>query len=183
MTYLMLKDVPRYECLLGMANLHPELDPSACEAYLNLLRAGDEAYRKSEAYMTEHGMTPGRFTIMMFLYDKMTGETIPRTPADLADLAGVTRATITGLVDTLERDGFVNREHDAGDRRMMQIHMTPKGLSALRGILPGHFKQMASQMAALNEAERKTLVRLLNKIAASPPASHIEAKDAAAVSA
>ncbi|HEY5317412.1 MAG TPA: MarR family transcriptional regulator [Solirubrobacteraceae bacterium] len=181
MTYLMLKDLPRYECLLGMARLHPELDPSACEAYLNLLRAGDEAYRKSEAYMNEHGMTPGRFTIMMLFYDKMTGGTIPRTPAELADMGGVTRATITGLIDPLERDGFVNREHDAGDRRMMQIHMTPKGLNALRGILPGHFKQMAAQMSALNEGERKTLVRLLNKIAASSPASHIEAKTTSAV--
>jgi DNA-binding MarR family transcriptional regulator len=171
----MLKDLPRYECLLDIARLHPDLDPSACEAYLNLLRAGDEAYRRSETFMNEHGMTPGRFTIMMLLYDKLEGGAVPRTPAELADMAGVTRATITGLVDTLERDGLVTRENDSGDRRMMLIHMTPKGLATLRGILPGHFKQMAAQMASLNEHERKTLVRLLNKIAAHPPASHIVA--------
>jgi DNA-binding MarR family transcriptional regulator len=175
MPFLMLKDLPRYECLLGAARLHPELDPSACEAYLNLLRAGDEAYSKSEAFLVDHGMTPGRFTIMMLLYDKQEGSPIPRTPAELADMANVTRATITGLIDTLERDGLVTREHDAGDRRMMQIHMTPKGHSSLRGLLPGYFRQMASQMASLNEHERKTLVRLLNKIAAHPPSAHIEA--------
>jgi DNA-binding MarR family transcriptional regulator len=171
----MLKDVPRYECLLEAARLHPDLDPTACEAYLNLLRAGDEAYRRSEDFLSEHGMTPGRFTVMMLLYDKSQGTPVPRTPADLADKANVARATITGLVDTLERDGFVTREHDSGDRRMMLIHLTPKGHAALRQVLPGYFKQMAAQMAPLTEQERKTLVRLLNKIGGDVPSALAEA--------
>jgi DNA-binding MarR family transcriptional regulator len=169
----MLKDLPRYECLLEAMQRYPDLDPSACEAFLNLLRAGDEAYRRSEAFFTEHGMTPGRFTVLMLLFDKLSGASLPQTPAELADKAGVARATITGLVDTLERDGLVTRRHDSGDRRMMLIHLTPKGQAALEAMLPGHFKQMAAQMAALSEQERKTLVRLLNKVAAKEtPLAH-----------
>src|ERR1022692_4675180 len=83
----------------------------------------------------------------------------------LLETAGVTRATITGLVDTLERDGLVRREHDSDDRRMMLVHLTQKGHAALREILPGHFKRMAALMAPLSEHERKTLVRLLDKVA------------------
>ena len=173
MPLLMLKDLPRYECLLESMQRYPELDPSACEAYLNLLRAGDEAYRRSEAFFSEHGMTPGRFTVLMLLYDKLAGVSLERTPAELAEKAGVARATMTGLVDTLERDGLVTRKHDSGDRRMMLIHLTPKGQAALEAVLPGHFKQMAAQMAPLNEHERKTLVRLLNKVAGQErPAPH-----------
>jgi DNA-binding MarR family transcriptional regulator len=145
------------------------MDPTACEAYLNLLRAGDEAYRQSELFLNEHGMTPGRFTMLMLLFDKPLGAPHPRTPAELADMAGVTRATITGLLDTLERDGLVRREHDSGDRRMMLVHLTPKGQEALLAILPGHFRQMGAQMTALSEAERKTLVRLLSKIGGRAP--------------
>jgi len=176
MPLLMLKDLPRYECLLEVVRRHPDLDPSACEAYLNLLRAGDEAYRRSESFFNEHSMSPGRFTIMMLLYDKIEGHPIPQTPADLAEMAGVTRATITGLIDTLERDGLVTRAHDSGDRRMMLIHLTPKGHSALESVIPGHFKQMAAQMAPLSEHERKTLVRLLNKLAGDPASAHIETR-------
>ena len=179
MPLLMLKDLPRYECILEAVRLHPDLDPSACEAYLNLLRAGDEAYRRSEVFLSEHNMSPGRFTVMMLLYDKIGGKPVPQTPADLAEKAGVTRATVTGLVDTLERDGLVTREHDSGDRRMMLIHLTPKGHSALQEILPGHFKQMAAQMAPLSEHERTTLVRLLNKVAGIPSAAHIVVHSAA----
>jgi DNA-binding MarR family transcriptional regulator len=174
MTMLLLKDLPRYECLLEAVRKHPDLDPSACEAYLNLLRAGDEAYRRSEAFFSEHNMSPGRFTVMMLLYDKLEGHPIPQTPADLAEMAGVKRATMTGLIDTLERDGLVTRAHDSGDRRMMLIHLTPKGHSVLESVMPGHFKQMAAQMAPLSEHERKTLVRLLNKLGSDPASPHIE---------
>jgi len=165
MPLLMLKDLPRYECLLEAARSFPDLDPSACEAFLNLLRAGDEAYRQSEEFFNEHNISPGRFTVLMLLYDKLGGEPLPQTPAELAEKAGVTRATITGLVDTLERDGLVTREHDSDDRRMMLVHLTPRGLATLREILPGHFKRMAALMAPLSEHERKTLVRLLDKVA------------------
>jgi DNA-binding MarR family transcriptional regulator len=182
MPLLMLKDLPRYECLLEAVRRHPDLDPSACEAYLNLLRAGDEAYRRSESFFNEHNMSPGRFTIMMLLYDKIEGHPIPQTPADLAEMAGVTRATITGLIDTLERDGLVTRAHDSDDRRMMLIHLTPRGHTTLQSVIPGHFKQMAAQMAPLSENERKTLVRLLNKLAGDPAATHIETRHHSALS-
>jgi DNA-binding MarR family transcriptional regulator len=179
MPLLMIKDLPRYECLLEAVRRYPDLDPSACDAYLNLLRAGDEAYRRSENYFAEHGMSPGRFTILMLLYDKLTGEPLALTPAELAEKANVARATITGLVDTLERDGLVTRRHDADDRRMMLVHLTAKGQAALESILPGHFKQMAGQMAPLTEHERKTLVRLLNKVAGQGAAEAPEASVAA----
>ena len=88
MPLLMLKDLPRYECLLEAARTFPDLDPSACEAYLNLLRAGDEAYRQSENFLSEHNMSPGRFTVLMLLYDKLSGTPRAQTPAELADKAG-----------------------------------------------------------------------------------------------
>jgi len=173
MPHLLLKSIPRYECLLETSRLFPDLDPSACEAYLHLLRAGDEAYAQCEQYLNVYGMTPGRFTVLMQLYDKREGRPVPQTPADLAERAGVTRATMTGLIDTMVRDGFVTREHDSGDRRMMRIHLTAKGHETLRGLLPGYFKQVASQLAGLTEEERKTLVRLLNKIAVGAPAATV----------
>ncbi len=71
---------------------------------------------------------------------------------------------MTGLIDTLERDGFVKRDHDLDDRRMMSVRLTPKAEEFLQRFLPEHFKIMAAIMASLTEAERKSLVRLLAKI-------------------
>ena len=164
MPFLLLKQVPRYECLLEAARHFPDLDPSACEVFLHLMQTGDEAFRVTDANLSRHAISQGRFMVLMLLLDKQTNCPHPRTPAELADLANVTRATMTGLVDTLERDGLVKREPDLTDRRMMSVHLTDKGHDLLNAILPPHFRLMAALMDGLDEGERKTLVHLLTKI-------------------
>ena len=174
MPLLLLKDLPRYDCLLESAREFPDLDPSAAEAYLHLLRAGDDAFAVSERNLDAYGISQGRFCVLMLLWrsyhsreevpESATCGEGPRTPAELAECANVTRATMTGLIDTLERDGFVKREPDPNDRRMMSVRLTPKAESFLREFLPGHFRTTAQLMGTLSETERKTLVRLLTKI-------------------
>ena len=166
MPLLMLKDLPRYECLLEASREFPELDPSATEVFLNLLRTGDEAFRVVESHLARHNITQGGFSVLMALWGcgREPGVDSKLCPAALADRTSVTRATMTGLVDTLERDGLVRRAPDPNDRRMMTVELTPRGESRLREILPNHFRQMAWLMAPLSESERKTLVRLLTKL-------------------
>ena len=164
MPLLMMKDLPRYECLIEAAQTFPELDPSAADAFLHLLRAGDEAFKVTDEHLSRHQISHGRFTVLLLLLEKGEGCSKPHTPAELAEMAGVTRATMTGLVDTLERDGLVTRTPDPNDRRMMSVSLTEHGKARLEKILPGHFRRIAALMAPLSEAERKTLVGLLTKI-------------------
>jgi DNA-binding MarR family transcriptional regulator len=164
MAFLLIKNLPRYECLLEASKLFPDLDPSATEAFLNLLQAGDEAFRVVDSHFAEHNISQGRFMVLMLLLNKPTNCPQTRTPAELAGMAHVTRATMTGLIDTLERDHLVKREPDPDDRRMMSVTLTAKGRTLLEKMLPPHFKRMAWLMSPLNEKERKTFVSLLKKI-------------------
>jgi DNA-binding MarR family transcriptional regulator len=167
MRLLMLKDLPRYECLLEAAGEFPDLDPSATEAFLHLLRTGDEAFRVVTSHLAGHNVSQGRFSLLMSLWRccRQQQNCEPAlSPAELADRTGVTRATVTGLVDTLERDGLVTRTPDPADRRMMAVRITTKGERLLMKILPSHFQHMAWLMEPLDEDERRTMVRLLNKI-------------------
>src|SRR4051812_38877465 len=119
MPMLLLKNLPRYECLLEAAKEFPDLDPSAVEAFLHLLYSGDECFGAIESNLAQHNISQGRFGVLMALLNhcRQGGETAVLSPAELADRAGVTRATMTGLVDTLERDGLVTRAPDSQDRR------------------------------------------------------------------
>lgn len=175
MPLLLLKDLPRYECLLEAAKEFPDLDPSAAEAFLHVLHTGDELFGVSDRNLANHNISHGRFGVLMLLWRSLRPRAArllgcdecvpgPRTPAELADAAGVTRATMTGLIDTLERDGFVKREPDPDDRRMMSVRLTPAGEKFLIQFLPGHFKSIAKVMSPLTESERRTLVQLLGKI-------------------
>jgi DNA-binding MarR family transcriptional regulator len=185
MPLLMLKNLPRYECLLEASREFPDLDPSATEVFLHLLRAGDEAFRVVEAHLARHDITQGRFGVLMALWGQCQreGENAPLSPAEIADRTGVTRATVTGLIDTLERAGLVGRSPNSTDRRMTAVAITPRGEKLLKKILPEHFRQMAWLMEPLNEAERKLFVKLLIKVltrAGEQPAAHAAEKAAGA---
>ncbi len=166
MPLLMLKDLPRYECLLEAAEQHPELEPSAIETFMNLLRTADLVFSEQRRFMERISLSQGRFTVLMLL-NRCCEEGGVRTPAELAEQAGVTRATMTGLIDTLEKDGLVLREADPADRRALHVRLTPQGEAFVNGFLPDWFRQVAAIMAPLAEKERKQLVGVLQKLQAS----------------
>jgi DNA-binding MarR family transcriptional regulator len=180
MQRLVLKDLPRYECLVEASKEFPDLNPSACEAFMHLIRAGDEVTRVMDAHFASHSITHGRFIVMMLLLKKKAGG-CPQatTPAELADYASVSRATITGLLDSLERDGFVSREPDPTDRRQMSVNLTAQGLQFMHDILPAHFRLMTQLTEVLTDHERTTLTRLLAKICTQAAAVSPSAKQEA----
>ncbi|HZL47003.1 MAG TPA: MarR family transcriptional regulator [Opitutaceae bacterium] len=173
MPSLLLKEVPKYECLLERARCCPELDPSATEAFLHLMRTTTDVSAVFDAIHASHNISQGRLVVLMLLsHDPQR----PANPADLADRSNVTRATMTGLIDTLERDGFVKREHAPDDRRMMSLRLTDEGRAFLDKILPEYFRRIAALMSRLTEGERKTLVALMGKIQQGLPAINAPAK-------
>ncbi len=164
---LLLKEVPRYECLLERSRQYPELDPSATEAFLHLLATATDLMEALGTVHASHHISRGRFIVLMLLGRCMEK---PMNLADLADRAHVTRATMTGLIDTLVRDGYVNRDPAVEDRRMTLVRLTDAGKSFLDGILPDYFRRIAAVMGQLTERERKTLVALMGKIQPTIPA-------------
>ena len=60
----------------------------------------------------QHGVTIAGGGVLIML--AVRGEATPR---ELARRLWVNPATITGIIDTLERDGLVQRRRDAADRR------------------------------------------------------------------
>jgi DNA-binding MarR family transcriptional regulator len=161
MPLLMLKDVPRFECLLQAAESFPELEPTASEAFLHLLHTGDAVFAAKSEFLAAHGLSQGRFSVLMLL-NRRPDEAA--SPAELADEAAVTRATMTGLIDTLEKDELAVRETDPLDRRAVLVRLTKKGRALMRAVLPRFYRHVAEMMQPLGDSERKQLVRLLQKI-------------------
>jgi DNA-binding MarR family transcriptional regulator len=187
MSHLLLKEIPRYECLLEVSKRYPELNPMACEAFLHLIRTTDEMMRVHSEFFSRHNISKGRFIVLMLLCGDSPGMPHPKTPAELADMSICTRATMTGLIDSLEKDSFVRREPDTDDRRMMRITLTERGSKFVRSILPEHFRRITYLMSGLSESEQKTLVSLLGKIVErcvtlEPLSSNQGKKEAAGIS-
>ena len=84
--------------------------------------------------------------------------------SDLAESAGVTRATMTGLMDGLERDGFVKRYHLDEDKRRTNVKITKKGEDLLESIFPDYFLSIANLMSDVTDEERDIISNFLSKL-------------------
>lgn len=157
----MTAEAPRYTRLLEAARKHPELNADSCEVFLNVLHTGDAVSQVENQYLSRHGITPGRFAVMMLLGAE---EGLALKPSELAEATGVTRATMTGLLDTLERDKMVKRNADPSDRRAIRVHATTQGRSKLQELLPGYFRLVSAIPATLNKSEREQFAALTKKI-------------------
>jgi DNA-binding MarR family transcriptional regulator len=164
---LYLRDLPKYEAIEARASRYPEIDPAAVVSYLVLLRVASDVLDASDAYLARHNMSQGRFTVLMLL-NRNPDE--PMSPSDLAARSGVTRATMTGLLDNLERDKLVKRDADRHDRRMLLVQLTAKGRKLLDGMLPDYYRRIACLMSHLEEDEKKSMIDLLHRISAGLPA-------------
>jgi DNA-binding MarR family transcriptional regulator len=155
------KKIPRFEVIKEFAARYPEVDPGAVETFLTMLRTSVGMLHMAEARIAGYGLSRGRFAILMQLIHE-ADEGL--NPSELADRCIVTRATITGLLDGLEKDELIERKSDSQDRRSINIWLTPKGRELMEKILPSHFRSIAGLMSNLSDTERKELVRLLGKV-------------------
>ena len=105
-------------------------------------------------------------TILMLLENcpEEDGPDHSLSPSDLAEMCGVSRASISGLVDGLAKDGMVLRGADKRDGRGRPVRITAKGKRFLDKMLPAHFTWLARVMQNLDEDERHQLIALVSKI-------------------
>ncbi|NJR64263.1 MAG: MarR family transcriptional regulator [Leptolyngbyaceae cyanobacterium CRU_2_3] len=149
-----------HQTLLNLACRFPELDIMSAETCIAFLNAMADFQEAAAAYFSRYGLSMGKFTLLMQLFHADQQEI---TPSACADRAGVTRATITGLLDGLERDGWVKRKPIPGDRRMLRVELTKVGRERLVEMLPDHFCRTKKLTSYLTDAEKQTLIELLRK--------------------
>ena len=73
------------------------------------------------------------------------------TPSILAEKAGVSRATMTGLLDGLEQGHLIERLLTKADRRSTFIKLTEAGQAKLDIVMPDYYSRLRECMKAFNE--------------------------------
>jgi DNA-binding MarR family transcriptional regulator len=84
----------------------------------------------------------------------------------LAERLGVHISNITGILDRLVESGFVCREEDAGDRRLVVSRLTPKGEAMLGRLYDGRAAHVAAHLEHLSLEEISALHRGLEALLA-----------------
>lgn len=152
------------ERLRRLKDRFPDVDVSALEAYRALLEVATALQAAADERMARLGASQGRACLLMQL-DGCEQDAL--MPSALAQRMGVTRATVTGLIDGLEKDGLVRRERGEEDRRAVAVKLTAKGRASLSRILTEHYRSVTVLMTPLTEADRRELLGLLRKLASA----------------
>lgn len=152
----------KYQALLAQAQIRQlsDTDVEGMELCFQTLSLAAAIDRDCSALLAPHGLSEGRF-VLLFLLEAAGG---PLAPHTLAEQAGITRASVTSLLDGLEREALIQRKADQHDRRALIIELTPTGRALAGTLVAQHSRWIASLFAPLSPNERKQFARLLGKV-------------------
>jgi DNA-binding MarR family transcriptional regulator len=158
---LFLRQLPSEKAFKDFAERYPEMDPSATMCCGLLLLLSGDMIAALERYLGQHKLSQGRFytllTLLRFPEKKAC-------PSELAKRIGVTRATLTGFVNGLEKDGLVVREVNREDRRKILVHLTSEGNQKLESVIPEYYRRVRLVLQVLSEEERSQLMAFISQI-------------------
>lgn len=141
----------------------PSGEATATECAQNLMRTAQLFMDADARGLRRHGLSiPARI-----LLATLEGSAEPLSHSAIRDRLLVAGASVTSLVDTLERRGLVTRTRDKTDRRIVLVDLTTEGRSMVDSFLPEVTALHAAEFSVLDDAEREQLVILLAKVAAA----------------
>ena len=156
-----------------LARYSLDVDAQAVLVAARLMEAGAKLGSAAEIHFGRFGLSTGRYRLLAEL-ETNDGELLP---SQLADNLGVTRATVTGLIDVLERDGLVSRRKSMQDGRQKAVVLTEAGASKLRDMAPERFMRLEAMVSSLSLEERSVFLSLLGRVTEGISALTDEKKD------
>lgn len=93
--------------------------------------------RLLQEHLATRGLTVAKYLHLRILWE---GDGLPQN--EISHRLGIEKASSTGALDALEREGLIRRVRDESDRRRVLVHLSPKG-QALRDTILSHALQVA----------------------------------------
>ena len=125
-------------------------------------RAQIRVFQDFAAAMAPLGLTPGQLGALLLIE---ANQGLSQT--QLGTALGIDRSSVVPLLDRLEGLDLIRRTPHASDRRTHALALTENGVATIRRLLPvldAHERRIAADLSA---SERRALMRLLGRVAAS----------------
>jgi DNA-binding MarR family transcriptional regulator len=97
----------------------------------------------------------------------------PLSMSRLAETLDVSDASATGIVDRMEKRGFVERGHDPNDRRVVLVQLTSEGAGIFREHKQQRRGRLATLVDRLSDDELAGLLLGLRGLRAAVVATHV----------
>ncbi len=148
----------------AVTKLGQSIDHSTFSAAFNLFRVSSRLLHDMEVKVHRPlGLSIAGFRVLFTVW--VFGELEPR---QIAAFSGVTRAAISGVLNTLERDGLVERSRDQADRRLVTVRLTASGENRAKQAYRDQNDREAVHFNTLDPEELEAFSRIMRKLLATP---------------
>ena len=134
-------------------------DDVKLRTWLQLVRTFYLIYRRLVSVLATNDVTVPQFDMLATL---RFSEGI--TQREIAERLLVTKGNVCGVLDRLERLGWVERRPDASDGRANRLYLTVSGRKKLAIVIPEHDALILQAMRTLPGADVKALRRVLEDL-------------------
>jgi MarR family 2-MHQ and catechol resistance regulon transcriptional repressor len=125
-----------------------------------VLRAADALLRGSQKLFRPHGLTAAQFNVLNLIARSKSG----MSQRELSDKLVVDRSNVTGLLDRMEKAGWVRRDDDPDDRRIYRVSLTIMGRKLWEKANPQYLAAVAEITQGLSGIQISDCVDLLERL-------------------
>ena len=142
---------------------YPGASPKATETAMNLVRTADLLVKHIADLVQPFDLTPSSGLVLGVLADAEA----PLPPHKIAERLIISRASVTSLIDSLERRGYVRRLPHSTDRRMLLIELTDTGRKVAHEFRLVVHRHQKAWLATLTEQEKDQLIDAFHRLQAA----------------
>lgn len=128
------------------------------EVYLNLVRTAEELRLRLVELLNGFGLSGKQYNVLRAI---RRGGPEGETPSGIGAQMAEPRADVTRLIDRLERDGLILRQHDKQDRRVVRVLLSERGRTLLADIDEPIRRLHRQQFVHMHPSDLRELSRLL----------------------
>ena len=155
-----LPDRPPAPVMAAMQKRLPSRSFQALQAVLALRGTAQAMDNTLTVWLADTAGSVARFQILTLLWASPTAT----SHKEIVLALGVTRATVSGLMAGLERDGVVQSHSDQNDRRILLAGLTQKGTAVAEEAVSKNAKRLRSAFARLSVEDLLAMMSFLEQI-------------------
>jgi DNA-binding MarR family transcriptional regulator len=130
---------------------------------MNLIFTAGLLEKRITSLLLPFDLSPATGLVLSIIADSETSV----SPNHIADRLIISRASVTSLLDSLEKRGYVKRQPHPSDRRMLLVELTTSGRQVANQFRPIVHQHQKVWLNALNEKEQEQLIQMLHRLQAS----------------
>lgn len=140
------------------------MSPITLDAFADKLNEIIPLMMKEMSHRQTNELYKGKITVPQFIVISILDKKGPLNMTELAHHMDITTAGMTGIVNRLVKGGYAARKSDPKDRRVIYIHVTPKGAALTHKVNAERRQMIIDAFGRISEKEREDYLNILRHV-------------------